>query len=332
MSSTRRRTAVAVLVAAAAAVLLTGCGVADNVVGLHPVPTEQVGGAPLNEETAGAIVSRVVAQAQAAAAATGSSGDRDRKAVLTGSALAMAEAAVSSRTKVVARDPLATPDVPKVLAIVKGRSWPRTILATTLDAASTTQYLHVLTSASPTSPFVLSASVPMLAGASVPAIGPVPDGVEPVRDGTGLVAAPADILREYAGALAYPKPAAGAHLDLTDVLSTSLRSNAAVVAHDLGKLGTLVQKQQVDGTPTSFRLAGGGALVFGQLTRTDTITAASGAKAVTVPAVVAALLGRKSITRSLAITSVETVVLLVPATGNATVIGGAEQLASAKGS
>ncbi len=331
MSGIRRRATLAV-VGAAAAALLTGCGLADRVVGLHPAPTEQVGGAPLNEETAGAIVSRVVAQAEAARAATGSSGERARKAVLTGSALDLAEAAVSSRTKVVAPDPLATPDVPKVLAIVKGRTWPRTILATTLDAASTTQYLHVLTSASPTSPFVLSASVPMLAGASVPAIGPVPEGVDTVRDGTGLVAAPAEILTEYAGALAYPKPAAADHIDLTDVLSTSLRGSAVSQAKTFGKLATLAQRQKVDGTPTSFRLAGGGALVFGELTRTDTITATSGAKAVTVPAEVAALLRKSRITKTVTVTSVESVVFVVPATGNATVIGAAEQLASAKGS
>ena len=55
-------------------------------------------------------------------------------------------------------------------------------------------------------------------------------------------------------------------------------------------------------------------------------------KKVTLPAVVATLLKKASITRSVTVTSLETVVLLVPTTGKATVIGADDQLASAKGS
>ncbi len=331
MTGPRRRIA-ALLAAAATVAVLAGCGVADQVVGLHAVPTEQTGGAPLNEQTAAAITTRVISEAQSARARTGAAGERARKAVLTGPALAMAQAAVTSRTTVAAPDPLATPEAPTVLAIVRGRAWPRTILATTLDAASSRQLLHLLTSPSPTSPFVLVASVPMFAGARVPAIGPVAQGVETVADGTGLVAAPAAILNEYAAALAYPRPARAAHVSLDDELSRSLRTSAAAQTAALKKLATFSQRQQVVGAPTAVRLSGGGALVFALLVRTDTITAASGAKAVTVPAPVAALLGRSQIKRSVTVTTVETVVLVVPPTGTATVIGAAEQLASAKGS
>jgi hypothetical protein len=331
MTSARRRL-MAALVGATTAVVLAGCGLADTVVGLHSVPSESVGGAPINEDTAVAIATRVIAAASAARAETGDAGVKARAAVMTGSALAMADAAVASRTAVTGPDPLTTPTTPKVLAMVKGRSWPRTILATTLDPTTSTQYLHVLVSATPTSRFLLTASVPMLGGASVPSLGSVPEGVQLVTTGDGLVGAPAAILAEYAAALAFPKPAQTQHIDLSDALSTSLKANAVAQAAAFKKLASVTQAQKVVGTPTAFRLADGGALVFGQLARTDTITAAAGAKKVTLPAVVATLLKRTSITRSVTVTSLETVVFLVPTTGKATVIGADDQLGSAKGS
>ena len=232
---------------------------------------------------------------------------------------------MSSKAKIVVPEPLATPDVPKVLAIVRGKTWPRTILATTLDAATNTQFLHVLTSATPTSRFVLTASVPMLSGASVPAIGAGGQRVQTVPNGTGLVGAPAAILAEYAAALAYPKPAAAPDVDLTDALTTGLRTNAVAQVASFKKLATLTQSQKVVGAPTAFRLADGSALVFGQLVRTDTITAAAGAKTVGLPAPIAALLGKTTIAKSVVVTSLETVVLVVPTTGKATVIGADDQ-------
>ena len=45
-------------------------------VGLHAAPTEKVSGAPLNAETAVAIATRVIAEADAARAETGAAGTR----------------------------------------------------------------------------------------------------------------------------------------------------------------------------------------------------------------------------------------------------------------
>lgn len=326
-----RRTLTALAVATALTGGAAGCGLPDRVAGLHDAPTEAVGGAPLNETTAQEIAARVVADAAVAAAKTGPAGAAARKATMTGSALAMAEAVRSSKVRTTAPGTLTKPAAPKVLAISKGQRWPRTIVVTSLDDATSTQSLQVLTSATPTARFVLAASVPMIGGASVPAIGTVADGVTAVTDGKGMVGAPKDVLAQYAGALAYPKPAAARSVALTDPLSVGLRSGASAQAARLGRLAAYAQRHAVVAADTTaFRLADGGALVFGELTRTDTITPRSGAKELTLPADIATLVGKAKTTKPVTVTYLETVVLVLPAAGQATVIGAQEQLASAK--
>ena len=328
-AATHRRLA-AVALSAGLAVGLSSCGLAGSVVGLHDAPVEVTGGAPINEQTAAAITARVLADAAVARAKTGAAGTDARKDLLAGSALTMAEAALASKQTVEAPDALATTPTPTVLAISRGEQWPRTILATTLDQTSSTQLLHVLVSRTPTSRFVLTASVPLLAGASVPALGPVARGVPVPADDKDLVAEPAAVLKEYAAGLAFPRAGAAPDVELTDALSTSLRSNAAAQAKGLGTLATLNQTQAPDPAVTlTFPLADGSALVFGQLVRTDAITLAKAAKELVLPAPVAALVGKAKVTKAVTVTSLESVVMVVPVQGKAKVIGADEQLASA---
>ncbi len=52
----------------ALAMSLSGCGVPDRVVGVRPVPSETISGAPLDTSTAAAIASRVLVDAATARA------------------------------------------------------------------------------------------------------------------------------------------------------------------------------------------------------------------------------------------------------------------------
>lgn len=325
-----RRRLAAVAVSMGLTIGLSGCGLPSAVVGLHDAPTEQVGGAPLNEQTAAAITARVLGDAAVARAKAGAAGKNARKDLMTGSALTMAEAALASKEKVTAPEPLATAPEPKVLALSRGQQWPRTILATTLDEGTSTQSLHLLVSRTPTSRYILAASVPLLSGASVPALGPVADGVRLPADAKGLVVHPGAVIKEYAAGLAYPKPGAAPHVVFTDALSTSLRSNAAAQAKGLAKLASLSQRHApVPAVTLTVPLVDGSALVFGQLVRTDSITLAKTAKELVLPAPIASLVGKTKVTKSATVTTLESILIVAPVKGKAKVIGAEEQLASA---
>ncbi|CCH78806.1 conserved exported hypothetical protein [Nostocoides japonicum T1-X7] len=319
-------------VALAGALLVGGCGLGDRVAGVHDAPAEQTGGAPLNEQTAQDIATRAIADASAALTGTGAAGEAARRRTLTGSALSVAEAMVSSKQTPTRSDPLTKPVVPQVLGIAKTSGWPRTMVTTTLDASSR-RSLQVLVSARPSSPFVVSASVTMLSRASVPSLGRVADGIEalPATRASGLVVSPQGALGQLASAVAYPKPATPKNLATTDAFTTGLRAGAAAQAKALGTLGTYAQKHvTVPRLTNAYRLAGGGALVFGQLSRVDTITPSKSAKQLTLPADVARILGHRTTTKKVTVTYVEPVVLVVPATGQARVVGAVEQLVTAK--
>ena len=80
----------------------------------------------------------------------------------------------------------------------------------------------------------------------------------------------------------------------------------------------------------SFRLADGGVVTFGLMTRTDTLAVTKDAKELVLPAEYAKLTGKPKVTKSLTLNNLETFVMLTPPTGQASVIGGAELLVSGK--
>ena len=62
---TRRTTSAVAAATLASALLLTGCGTQDALVGLRPAPAEKSVSAPLGDEGAADIAARVLAQAEA---------------------------------------------------------------------------------------------------------------------------------------------------------------------------------------------------------------------------------------------------------------------------
>lgn len=331
-TTTRVRAGVA---AALATLVLGGCGATDALVGLHPAPTEKASAAPLDEEGATAIAARLVGEARAAATAKGAAGDAKRAEVLSGDALLVANAAAARGTAKAASPEIGTDEQPQVVAQSRGREWPRAILATTLDTASSTQYLHVMVSPAPTARFRIVESVPMFGGARLPAIGgPGGQGAPFVKvtDGEGLQTPPDKALAAYAAALGYPTSKTSATVSADDAFATALKASAAAQAKSLGALGGLSQVHvPALKSAVAFRLADGGVVTFGVLVRTDTITVKSGAKEIVLPTEYARVVGKTKITKAVTLKNYEPVVLVQPADGPATAIGATELLVSGSG-
>ena len=125
------------------ALVLAGCGTQDALVGLHPAPAEQTASAPLDAEGATAVAARLLAAKDAAAAGDTKADRAARAEVLTGDALIVADAAGRPRRGPARGTELAPEPKPTIVAQSQGRQWPRAILASTLDEATNTQWLHV---------------------------------------------------------------------------------------------------------------------------------------------------------------------------------------------
>ncbi|NHA68024.1 hypothetical protein [Phycicoccus flavus] len=323
--------------ALALALATAGCGVPDTLAGLHPAPAEPAAAEPLDGDGAQAVTARVLDAARAVATDTGKKGNRARAEVMRGDALTYANALAKAGAASDGEGALGTASEPTVIAQSEGRDWPRAILATTLDDATSTQYLHVLVSRKPTEAFVLEASVPMFGGAALPAVATEGTGspfVDPsARD--GLAMSPDKALTGYASALRRPEPEKEPKgISAEDPFHDALTASADRQAKALKKLATLRQKHTADPKDAvAFRLADGGAVTFGLMTRTDTITVGKKAKELVLPTTYAKLVGSRKVTESMSLTSLEPVILVIPAdSGDVTAIGATELLVSGKGS
>jgi hypothetical protein len=318
------------------ALVLAGCGTQDALVGLHAAPVEQTAAAPLDTEGATAVAARLLAARDAAT--TGAAKDAKaaaaaRAEVLTGDALTLANAEAARALPTGQPTDLAPTPAPMIVAQSQGRQWPRAILAATLDEATNTQWLHVMTSAKPDEPFHIAASVPMFGGAELPALGEKLAGAPLLKttDKNGLPVSPADALKAYAAAVAQPKGKATDLVLTDDQFATGLKTAAATQAQTLGALGTLSQTHtpRLDDAIT-FRLADGGSVTFAMMQRTDTLTPKPGAKELTLPAEYAKLVGTPKVTTSLVLNNLEPIVLVLPKNGQARVIGASDLLVSGK--
>jgi hypothetical protein len=323
----------ALVPALATAALLAGCGAGPAVVGVRDVPAAVTTTAPLDARSADRIAQRVLAAADAAASVPAAEAKEARAAALTGGALAVAGAVgAASADQASALEPLVRTAPPKVLAVSRGTGWPRVILAQT-TAADGAAELNVLVSPDARTPFRLSASATMHPGATVSALDPLPQGAPLVVDGSGLATAPTALFRDYAAALAFPKPAAPRTVSLDDPFSTAVRANAAAQAKAFGALAVLTRKHSVvPDTTVAIRLKDGGALVFTLMLRTDTITLKKGGKSLTPSPEVQRLVRKRTLARSAELRTYESLVFTVPAEGPASVVAVDEVLASAKGS
>lgn len=309
--------------------LLGGCGLGETVAGIHDAPAESSDGASMTEQTAGEVADRVLDLAADHRSSGGSSGAEERERIFSGPALREAKASSSSKER---------PDHPSeeaedrtVLGISRGHDWPRAILATSQEEG--TQYLHVLVAEAPDQSFTLFAEVRMAAGASVPALAPVAEGVPvSVADDPGEEASSA--ASAWAKGMAHPRRgAAPQDVDLDDTFSTALRKNAKKQDEDLDDLATYRQRQSTaDAGTVSFDLAEGGQLSFVPMTRTDTFTVGRKAKELTLgDRGVRRVLDTSKVKRSLTITHAETIALVTPESGSASLVGANEVLRSAEG-
>lgn len=314
----------------AGSVALTGCSV-DSLVGLRPPPAERTDAAPVNEDGALAIAQRTLGRASEAQQKTGKEAVPALKEAMTGSALSIAAAkATVSSTTAAPTNPLALSEPPTVVAVSQGKQWPRAILAGVLDKQSQTQYLHVLTQADPSEPYLVEVTVPMLPGAALPSLGEFASGAPLVdaNDKGELKAAPNRILTAYAACLRQPKPAKSAYVETDDAFAQALTKNFAAQQKAIGTLGTVSQQHDlVPGQTFVFQLANGGVVAFGRLDRTDTITAGKNLKEFTVPEAYQKVTGKKKASKKITLTSIEAVAIVIPTGEKARVIGAVEQLA-----
>ncbi|MBM6405456.1 hypothetical protein JQN72_14515 [Phycicoccus sp. CSK15P-2] len=334
---TRRHRSAGIAAAVCALALVTaGCGTTDSLVGLRDAPAESASGAPLDDEGATVIAARVLSAARAEAETKGDKGHEARAKVMRGDALSYADALADRGAAGGAADTLAKDPQPTVIAQSQGREWPRAILATTFDEASSTQYLHVMASRAPEEPFLLESTVPMFGGAELPAVTTEGAGspfLDPASD-EGLVRSPANALEAYAAALARPEPKKPiASVTTEDAFGARLGDSAALQVKSLKKLASLTQAHEARTEHTvAFRLADGSAVTFGLLVRTDTITVGKKAKELVLPKRYADLVGSKKVTKKMSLKSLEPVVLVVPPEGDVRAIGATELLVSGKGS
>lgn len=321
-----------IAVVGALSLALAACGAGSGLVGVRPAPAQVTTTAPISAQSADAIATRVLARAADASAAKPAEAQALRAEALTGSALAVANAASRLETGApTATAPLTRTEPPKVLGVSRGTGWPRLILVQTTTAENGA-VLNLLVSPDAKTPFRLSAAAPMQPGATVAALDPLSAGSPMVTSATELAVQPADLLKGYAASLAYPKPAVTQDVDVAEPFSSAIRAHAAEQARTFGKLATLRQTHTVEPDSTvAIALRGGGALVFGLLQRTDTITLRPGGKSLTPSADFQRLVRKKVLTKSAELKSYETVVFTVPAEGKAKVVAVDEVLYSAKG-
>lgn len=326
MTRTRR---ILTACAAATVVVLSGCGVQDSVVHLQPAPTENSEvGAPLREAAAEQIATRVLTQATAADT------QEAVEAIYVGPALRIATMRLARGGGPQGPAPeLVLSQQPAVLAMSRGSEWPRAILAATLDEESSAQHLHVLVSTSATDQFKVYATAKMLPGTSIPALGDLSDGV-----GFEVATAEAPIeastvVDDYAKALAFPTPAAVETVGVEDTYAQSVMSNAKAQHESLDDLGALTQAHApIPDSVLAMTTSDGGAVVFGQMVRTDTITLTDKAKELAIgDPVLQGLSGKKLVTKNFTTRSLGNFIFVAPASGPATLIGAEETYLEAGG-
>ncbi|MEO5610900.1 MAG: hypothetical protein ABIQ61_04070 [Ornithinibacter sp.] len=332
---TARQTRLALSALAASALLLSGCGAQNALVGLHPAPPEASTSAPLDAEGAAAIATRLLAQARVVAAQKGTAGDAARAKILAGDALTVANAAAARGAAAPPPESLEVGPEPTLVGQSQGREWPRAILAATLDDATNVQFLHVMVSTAPVEPFRIVSQVPMLAGSELPALAAPSEGAPMLATTSkeGLPGSPEEVVKAYAAALAHPKPTPSDLVTTTDPFAVALKASAAAQSKALGALGTLTQTHTPDlKGAVSFRLADGGAVTFALMRRTDTYKASAKAKELTLPADLAALSGKKKVTSTAEFGSLEPIAMVLPPTsGAAEAIAASDLLVSGKG-
>lgn len=321
----------------AISVSLTGCGAANSVLGIHAPPKVNPSAVPLTPDQARAILTRDFTAAQQGDTTT----DKTLRDVLRTAYTDEGLRAANARVKLAkvqptgAVSPLLAPNEPRLLAVPRGFGYPRVLLAQTVASEGPLPILYLLTSPDAATPYRIGASATMLLSTSLKPFDSLAKGSPLVTDGTELTVAPDALLGAYAAGMAFPAKASANPPFAADVFSGQVRAKAASVAKAVAAQATFSQTHKV--VPQSVyavRQAGGDALVFGVIERTDSFAVKTGQAVNTAENKEFVLLtGKKRVTKSASITRLEFVVFAVPrSSGQATLVAASEQVVAGSGS
>ncbi|HMT31584.1 MAG TPA: hypothetical protein PKC73_01695 [Dermatophilaceae bacterium] len=280
------------------------------------------------------IATTLLGQYSAAALVAGKDGDTQRAAILSGRALdaANARSALASTLSADQKADLTLrPDSIKVLAISRGPEYPRTIAVTATTAQSASPVLVLLQAPDTAAGYRIVSQATLVPGAPTVQFEALSAGAAVATDGSGLAMGVGDVASAYAASVAFPRPAADARFT-ADTFAAELLKNAQAQAGTLSRSGTLAQVHAALATPSALRLsAGRGALVFGILDRTDTLTETT-TNALTPSREFTILSGKTLIDKKAVLKSAEFLVWYVPESGKVALLAAADQLVGASGS
>lgn len=323
---------------------LAGCGASNTLLGIHDAPAAKASTVPLTVEHAKKILTRSFTAAYLGETSTGKDADRQLRTAYSGEGLR----AVVGRTKQAGLRPpveassLRTP-YPKLLAVSRGSGFPRFIVAQTVASDGRPPILHLLTSPDAATPYRISMSVDMVPPATIKPFDPlskgsplVKNGQRPqVSDGSALAVVPDTLLRSYGAHLAFPSGSLPKPPFAPDSFAGQIRAGAAEVAKDVASQATFTQGHEVVPSEVyAVQQAGGDALVFGVVERKDSFDVKQGQKVSTAGnKAFVRLTGKKLVSRSASMTTLEFVVFAVPrSTGQATLVAAREQIVAGSGS
>jgi hypothetical protein len=315
---------------------VSGCRAGDSLVGIHAAPQAKANTAPLTVDQAKKILTRSFTAAYVGETTTG----RSAKTALQTAYTADGLRGVNGRVRLASVQPAAAHSLlqaphPKLLAVSRGFGFPRFILAQTVASEGGLPVLHLLTSPDAATPYRIATSVEMVPPAHVNPFDPLGQGSPLVTKGTGLAVSPATLMSQYAAQMAFPAKPSGRSPFVADPFAGQIRTGAAGVSKAVAVQATFTQTHKA--VPSSVYAVGqpnGGGLVFGVIERTDHFAVKKGQKVKTVGNKAFVLLsGKKSITKSASITTLEFVVFSVPpSTGKPTLVAAREQIVAGSGS
>ena len=325
------------IVAVVGGASVAGCGAARAALGIREAPKANPASASLTVEQAERILIRDFTAAQPSETATGAAAKTALSTAYTGQGLRAATARVrlAAIQPSSANSPLLAPQKPLLLAVPRGFGYPRVMVAQTVATEGSLPVLHLLTSPDVATPYRIAASATMLPGSTVKPFDSLSQGSPLVTDGQVLAVSDTALLKAYAEAMAFPAKPVTAPPFAADPFSAQVRARAAAVAKSVVTQAKFSQVHKViPNTVYAVRQANGDALVFGVIVRTDSFAVKSGQAINTVANKAFVLLsGKKKVTKSASIATVEFVVFSVPReTGRATLVAASEQVVAGSGS
>lgn len=321
-----------------------GWGATHALLGIHEAPPVSSTSAPLTIDQAEGILVRVFTAASQGETATGAASQEQLRTAYTGEGLRAVNGRVTLAgvPPAAVTSPLLAPH-PKLLAVSRGFGFPRFIIAQAVATDGGLPILYLLTSPDAGTPYRISMTVDMVPPATVQPFDRLSSGSPLVSNSTGpsvtsragLAVTPDTLLNLYAAQMAFPAKAAGNAPFAADSFSSQLRAEAAGTASAVGAQATFTQVHKVmPDCAYTVRQASGDALVFGVLERTDSFAVKPGQSVSTAANKAFVLLtGKKLITTSASLTTVEFLIFSVPQSkGQATLVAAREQIVAGSGS